>query len=181
MYGAKQNEWERPAMMQTGSNSQKVVAVTMLLVCLAVSILLGVRCYGLYTGTGDLQKMLAQAKDRAAMETLNSISLPPNRKLTVCNNSPADITISAVAAVYWDVQGKLKNFNSAKEQWHTWRLSSGSTQQLNLTQQDGTAWDGSIVFYAMDVNRQGKDLLVSGTSDDLKGGCIQAVSDPAGR
>jgi|SRR5580658_1303855 hypothetical protein len=169
-------------MMESAGSAQKVAAILILLVSLAASVVLAVRWHSLSSEVQAASERLAESRDRAAVATLDSASLPPNRILSVCNNSPEEITVSAVTAFYWDGHGQLKNFNSAKNQWHTWRIGAGTTQALSLTQQNAaTVWDGSVIYYAMELNRQGKDMLLSGTSDDLRNGCISAVSGQGGR
>jgi hypothetical protein len=162
-------------MKESTIGGQKVAAILLMLLSLAVCVLLAVHWTGLEKELQDEREKLAQSNSRSALATLDSVALPPNRTLSVCNNSPGEITISALVAFYWDANGKLRNFNSARNQWHTWPIRAGEREQLSLTQHDSTVWDGSAFFYAIDMNRQGKDLLLSGTSDDLKNGCIPAV------
>lgn len=166
--------------MRESGNSQKIAAILMLLASLAASAVLAVRWRNLHAELQTANEKQAVSTNRAALATFDNVSLPTNRRLTVCNNSLEEATVSAVTAFYWDANGKLKNFNSAKNQWHTWRISAGATQPLSLIEANGAGWDGSVVFYAMDIHRQGKDSLLSGTSEDLKSGCIRAAEGQSG-
>lgn len=150
---------------------QKFGAIVALCLSLAASAALGARWFQLHNEQAEAQSELTKLQNQAALSTLDSVALPPNRALSLCNDSAQDLTVSDVAAVYWDKQGKLANFSSAAEQWHTWRIRAKQPAKLDLT--SGAApWDGSVVFYAADIDGLGKGMLVSGTSDDLKNGCV---------
>jgi hypothetical protein len=154
------------------SGVTKAVAVGLAVISLAVSAMLALHCFRLSSEVKAVTGIVAQSRNRTALATLDGFSLPANRKLQVCNDSGADITISALTAFYTDSHGKLRNFNSATNQWHEWHIPGKSRQQLDLAQNGGTAWDGSVVFYAMDFSRKGKSFMLTGTSDDLSSGCV---------
>lgn len=155
----------------TDSKGQKFGSIVVLLVSLAAFAGLGARWFQLHNEQEEAQSELTRLQNQTALATLDSVVLPPNRALSLCNDSAQDLTVSAVAAVYWDKQGKLANFSSAAEQWHTWRLPAKQPAKLDLT--GGAApWDGSVIFYAADIDGLGKGVLISGTSDDLKNGCV---------
>ena len=167
-------------MTKTQSGAGKVAAVLLTIVSLAASGLLAVRCYRLRDEVNAENQIFVQTRERMALATLDSFSLPPNRSMAVCNKSAKDITISALTTIYVNSQGKLRNFNSAKDQWHTWLIPAGSKQFLDMRKQGISIWDGSVVFYAMDIGREPQSLLVSGTSDNLKSGCISLPENQAG-
>jgi hypothetical protein len=159
----------------------KIAASIVIVVTLGACVVLAIHGQSLRAEVQATTDTVAESQHRAALALIDSGSLPSNRPLSICNNSTEEITVSSVTAVYWDAQGALKNFNSAKHQWHMWRVSAGATEPLNLLESDGTGWDGSVVFYAMDLHRQSKDMLLSGTSDDLKDGCIAVTSETGAR
>jgi hypothetical protein len=167
-------------MIQTQSGIGKAGGILFAILSLVASGLLAVRYYRLRAEVIAQHDMLAWSRNRAALATLDSFSLPPNRKMAVCNHSGEVSAITALTAFYTDSHGKLQIFNSGSNQWHTWAISAGSNQKLNLAKDGATIWDGSVVFYAMDIGhsggQQGKTQLLSGTSDDLVSGCISLPS-----
>ena len=160
-------------MTEPNENIQRLAAILTLLVSLAASLLLAGHWNHLRLEALATQQKLDLLERRTTLATLDSVSLPPNRTLSICNDTAAEIAVSALTAIYWDSSGRLRTFNSAKNQWHTWRIAARTTQPLKLTQQNSSVWDGSAVFYAMDLVQPGRNLLLSGTSDDLRMGCIR--------
>jgi len=158
--------------MTDSGSIQKTVAIAVIIISLAASATLAVRTDTLQADVQKATVTLAESKHKAALAIIDSGSLPPNRGLTICNSWPETATISALTASYWDRQGKLRTFNSAKHEWHTWEVPAGATKSIALAELNGSGWDGSVVFYAMDLSNHGKGTLLSGTSDDLKSGCI---------
>ncbi len=125
--------------------------------------------------------LLELKKSRAATAALNAFALPANRKLAVCNTSEVEASITAVVAFYTDREGVLRNFNSAANQWPAWAVAANATRKIDFASGGSKVWDGSVIFYAMDVTVQGENRLLSGTSDDLKTGCIALYAGRAGR
>lgn len=167
-------------MNNSGHTAGRPIAIILVFLSLIASALLAMRCYRLRTEFNAESETLARTRNSAAMVTLESFSLPPNRKMEVCNNSGEAITISALTASYTDPRGRPLNFNSASNQWHAWSIPAGSRQKLDLTEHGAAVWDGSVIFYAMYIARQGKELMLSGTSDDLRNGCIPLSTKPTG-
>ena len=159
-------------MMETRSSERKIAAISLVILSLTACGLLMAQCYRLRGEAGSAKEALAQSRNRAALTTLDSFSLPLNRKMAVCNETGTGVTISALTAFYIDDDGSLRNYNSASNKWHTWRIAAGSHQMLDDTGQGGTAWNGSALFYAMDLGGPGESALLSGTSEDLSRGCI---------
>ena len=116
---------------------------------------------------------LVETRSRVSSAVSNRLALPPNRRLTVCNGGDVDATISAVTANYIDGKGKPATYNSAGDDGRTWTIAARSRLTLDAMEASGTPWDGSVIFYAMDVVSAGKSQLLAGTSEDLKDGCIR--------
>lgn len=151
-------------------------AVALLVISAAVCAFLGVRLVSLHGREAQAQRRLSEVRGRAALSTLDSMTLPVNRPMAVCNDADRPLTVTAVAATYWDGEGKLQNFSSAAAQWHTWQVGGRESQKLALSGEPDSSWDGSAVFYAMDVSRDGRSALLAGTSDDLRDGCIHTAN-----
>jgi hypothetical protein len=121
---------------------------------------------------------LAQQRSRTATSTLNRLSLPPARALAVCNDSSAELKVAVVTAVYLDPHGSLASQNSASEDWRSWTIPAGSKERFadaGLAQTTG--WDGTAVFYAIDVASGDTQRMFSGTSGDLADGCIHITAE----
>jgi streptogramin lyase len=143
---------------------------------MAASLLLAARAYSLWSDADKANHSLALTRNRSAMATLDSFSLPANQKVEVCNQGDKEITISAVTAFYSDARGKLRNFNSALSQWHAWKIPAASRQVLSLADNGSSVWDGSAVFYSLEIELNGKHEVLTGTSEDLRNGCIVLAS-----
>jgi hypothetical protein len=167
-------------MMPGLSNGGKVLPALLSALSLAASGVLALHFYRLQSDAGAATALVEKVKNHEALATLENFSLPANRIMTVCNNSGRDVTISTLTALYIDPRGQLRNFSSASNQWHTWRVPAGSKQKLDLHDAAQTVWDGSAIFYAMDVSREGKSQLAAGTSEDFTNGCL-AVAPSSGR
>jgi hypothetical protein len=160
-------------MFESKRNDGKAGAIVLIVFSLVALAVLGTRQVQLQDELRDENATLVQSRNRAAAAAFDRLALPPNRKLTVCNQSGKDLTISALTAVYIDKEGRPSTFNSAINQWHAWRIQAGSTEMLGLDDEPGAGWDGSALFYAIEVSGEHGTELLSGTSDDLKGGCIR--------
>jgi hypothetical protein len=167
-------------MIPGRSNGGKLVPALLAVVSLAASGILALQFFRLHAAADTATESVEKLKNHEALATLDSFSLPANRVMTVCNNSGRDAAISALTAFYVDSHGTLRSFSSASNQWHTWRLVAASKQKLDLRDAGRTVWDGSAVFYAMDVDREGKSQLLAGTSEDLRNSCLD-ISPNSGK
>lgn len=148
-------------------------ALALIALALTVIAALAVRCAQLQSYVSTESASLAQLQKRDALAAFDRFTLPPNRKLSVCNESAKEVTISALTAVYIDAHGNPATFNSASDQWRVWKIPAGSTRSLSLASSGSPAWDGSAVFFAMDIGSGNADQLVAGTSADLRSGCLR--------
>ena len=98
--------------------------------------------------------------------------LPENKPLTVCNPSSEPVNIIAIAATYRAADGDLTTFNSTRAGRHSWLIPPGSKESLSLFESGKMQWDGSVIFYTLDTRSKGKAYLLSGTADQLPGGCL---------
>jgi hypothetical protein len=120
----------------------------------------------------NAETALNNARDSAAVATLNNLALPPSRVLSVCNRADEPLRISALAAVYAGKGGDLETFNSARQGWQTWIVPAKREQPMQLNSAQG-GWPGLALFYAMDVeDAGGTDRMFAGTADELTGACI---------
>jgi hypothetical protein len=166
---------------EAGARVGTASAIVLAILALAASGFLVARYVVLREELRRASAALELKKSRAATAALDAFALPANRKLAVCNTSGAEATITAVAAFYTDREGVLRNFNSAASQWPTWTVAANATRKIDFSPRGVQVWDGSVLFYAMDVTVQGQSRLLSGTSDDLKTGCIALAGEKAGR
>ena len=159
-------------MKERGSG--RIGAMSLAAIAGAVAVLLGFRYTQLGAQIRSQSQDFAQARGRGAVAIANRLALPPNRQLAVCNDTPLDATIAAVTSVYIGQSGKPATYSSANERWRTWSIPAGSRLAF-----DAPGWDGSALFYAIDVDNSGTNQLLAGISDDLSGGCIRLREDSA--
>ena len=157
----------------------RTAALTLAALAALTCAVLAVRCLRLQADLGAERRRLDDAKNQTVQATFDRLALPPNQKIAVCNRSGSDITVSALTAVYIDAEGKPETFNSASDRWRTWTVPAGATRNLDAAGDAG--WDGSAVFYAMDTTGGGQERLLTGTSADLKNGCIELASGKTAR
>ena len=84
----------------------------------------------------------------------DAYNLLHNKKVQVCNKSPADVTVHWLSVVYED-GGRLKSFDSQRcEDWAPVVVKNGASRMLTLSStQEGCNWNGSVVFFAMHYSR----------------------------
>lgn len=119
---------------------------------------------------------LAQQHNRAATSALNRLSLPPARPLAVCNDSSLAITIPVLTAVYSGPRGAFVTYNSASDNWRSWNISAGSVEKFAHPGAAAGGWDGSAIFFAVDVVVGDTQRMLAGTSGDLAGGCLHITA-----
>jgi hypothetical protein len=162
-------------------SASRLAPAALLVATCAVCGVLGFRWQSLHAAERDAVAQLQSARSRETLATLDAGSLPPNRSLRLCNDSRETATVTGLGAVYWAPDGSLATFNSGQANWHEWTVAPGKEESLALDGQDGSAWSGPAVFYAMDLEAGSHHTLVAGTSDDLRGGCVRwngSVSQP---
>jgi len=151
-----------------------------ILAAVAVSAMLatGWRLFGLRQELSESRQAASRNEEQATRSILVRTSLPVNRKLQLCNRTNAEVRVIALAASYWAQDGKLKQFNSAEEEWHEWTLGPGETKTMRFEGERGEEWDGSAIFYAAEVQRaDGGKSIIAGTSDSLESGCVAVVKE----
>ncbi|MGA3035609.1 MAG: hypothetical protein ABSD70_20175 [Terracidiphilus sp.] len=159
-------------MKERGIDAGRIGAIALAVLAAGVSVLLGVHYRQLDAELTSQRQVFAQAKNGGAVAIANRLALPPNRRLAVCNDSSSNTTISSVAAVYIGQSGKPEIYSGANEQWRTWSVPARSRLALGATD-----WDGSALFYAMNVSNADKSQLLAGVSDDLRSGCIRLPAE----
>jgi hypothetical protein len=153
------------------------VSATFLGVATLAALTTGSRWWGLRNDLAAAQRASERSRNQATQSILGGFSLPVNRPLRICNQAGAELKIPALAVSYWGRDGRLKQFNSAEQDWHTWTLARGEDKTIRFDGAD--PWDGSTIFYAVEVERAGGGRsLIAGTSDDLKANaCIDIARD----
>ena len=103
---------------------------------------------------GSLEKEKTQlaSSNRALADAYNLLH---NKKVQVCNKSPADVTVHWLSVVYED-GGRLKSFDSQRcEDWAPVVVKNGASRMLTLSStQEGCNWNGSVAFYAFRLVRE---------------------------
>jgi hypothetical protein len=99
----------------------------------------------------EMEKAKLTASNRVLAD---AYGLLHNKKVQVCNKSPADVTVHWVSVVYEDA-GRLKSFDSQRcEDWAPVAVKNGASRMLTLSStQEGCNWNGSVVFFAMHYSR----------------------------
>jgi hypothetical protein len=169
-------------MHKSGQSRARAGAIVLNVFGVAAIALMAARYVQLHGEFAAADHSLAETRSHAALAISNRLALPPNRRLAVCNEGDTDATISALTSNYIDGKGKPVTYNSASGEGHTWKIAAGSRLILEDVEAGAPVWDGSAIFYAIDVVSAGKSRLLAGTSEDLKSGCIQlATGKPADR
>ncbi|HKF47728.1 MAG TPA: hypothetical protein VKB38_10255 [Terracidiphilus sp.] len=148
---------------------ETVCAISLLSLSLPVCAWLAMRQVDLHSQIDNARARLEQERNAAAVTTLNSIALPANAPLSLCNQTRDHAQVTALAGIYSVPNGDFNIFNSARDQWRTWDVPAGARVPLDLRE---SGWNGQALFYAIDVNAGGKRQLLTGTSRDLHGGCV---------
>jgi hypothetical protein len=101
--------------------------------------------------------------------------------MRVCNASAHNVFIRGLAVGYWDARRRLQVFENSHAAQQGWTVAPASEQNLSWNSSGvGTptsSWDGSVVFYFLRIEQEGKEYILSGTWDDANNGCL-AISSP---
>lgn len=134
-----------------------------------------------WTNLVELQEMLhgsiddqTQSLNRLKIDSGNlkqSLSLLQNGRLAVCNQTSDKITIDSLTVTYRD-QNRYRTFNTAFHDYATWEVPAGARLKLALRRGEDVIWDGSVLFYSMNLTYKGNDYLVAGTWSEIQEGCI---------
>jgi len=102
--------------------------------------------------------------------------LPENVPLTVCNQGAQPAELLGVVSSFRDPgTSAMRTFNSSSFGNHSWQLPPHSRQTLRLEQDGATVWDGSTVFFALELRRDGKDSLQTGDASRVSDGCAAVI------
>lgn len=160
-------------MNRKTSSFNAVVAISMALLSLLVAGFLFYSWSQLREENRKENQALLALRSAKLVGTLGAnVVLPENKPLTVCNPSSESVNIVAIAATYRTADGNLETFNSTHAGRHSWLIPPRSRESLTLFESGKTLWDGSVIFYTLDTRSKGKDYLLSGTADQLEGGCL---------
>jgi hypothetical protein len=150
--------------------------VVSLLAALAVAAMLvsGLRFVTLNATLSEARQAQNEATTLSSRAIVDRLSLPANRPLQICNRG-GEGKVTALASFYWTQDGTIEQFNSAQENWFTWPLPAGKTVPMQWTDGSQRLWDGSSIFYAVEVQRGNATQLIAGTSANLDGGGCAAA------
>ncbi len=130
------------------------------------------------TATLNSRTELDRYRAEAVANSLNRPSLAANVPLTVCNNSAEPIDILAVISSFHTAQrAALTTFNSSSGGSHIWHVAPHSTETLRVDEGGRTVWDGSTVFYALEVRSGSRDSLHAGAAKADAQGCVAVIHD----
>lgn len=108
-------------------------------------------------------------------------AIAQNGHMRVCNASAHNVFIRGLAVGYWDAGRRLQVFENSHAAQQGWTVAPASEQKLSWNSSGvGTptsSWDGSVVFYFLRIEQEGKEYILSGTWDDANNGCL-AISSP---
>jgi serine/threonine protein kinase len=110
-------------------------------------------------------------------------AIAQNGHMRVCNTSAHNVFIRELAVGYWDAGRRLQVFENSHSAEQGWTVAPASEQNLSWNSSGAGAptphasWDGSVVFYFLRIEQEGKEYILSGTWDDANKGCL-AVSSP---
>jgi hypothetical protein len=133
--------------------------------------------FALGTASWLTQRHLAAVEAQANMAAqASSLTLAENGRMKVCNTSSRPVEIRQLGVGYWDLKGHLQTFESSHVLRQGWTVASDSEQNLSWTPADSGqhpgGWDGSVLFYFLDIEQQGKQYILSGTWSDVDHGCL---------
>jgi hypothetical protein len=134
-----------------------------------------------WTNLVELQEMLhgsvddqIQSLKRLKVDTgslKQSLSLLQNGWFVVCNQTSEKVTIDSLTVTYRD-QDHYRTFNTAFHDYVTWDVQPGRRLKLSLKRGEDVIWDGSVLFYSMNLTYKGNDYLLAGVWNEVQGDCI---------
>ena len=133
----------------------------------ALAFALGIASWFVQRQIADVQASVGESMKAAKW------TLADNGRMKVCNNSQHQVLIRDLAVGYWDSARKLTVFESSRAQHGGWTVEPESEQNLSSL---AGPWDGSVVFYYLHVEQQGKEYLLSGTWQEVPKGCLAIAS-----
>jgi hypothetical protein len=161
--------------MQRRNGLSAMTANGLLLISALALLAIGSRWMNLRDRLTHAEQDAAAAQDLSTRSLLRGFSLPVNKPLHLCNQTGTEVKVVALSAAYWTTDGKVGEFNSAEHDWHQWQLERGQTETMQLE----NAWDGSAIFYAVEVQKgNGSRTLLTGTPDNSDArGCVTITAD----
>jgi hypothetical protein len=124
-------------------------------------------------GTTDVQLSALSRIPDDANDIRKSLGLLQNGTFQVCNESSDVIKITLLGVTYRDREDKLKTFNKSFYDWEGWDVPRGSRKTFQFKKDGNTVWDGSVLFYAVNLIHKGNEYFVAGPWRDVKDGCLQ--------
>ena len=148
--------------------SDRGFAMILFFACVICCAALGYRVYTLRSEVGEIRKEVLSQNIGSASQTLDDLSLPQNRALTLCNQTDGDAEVRTLAVAYWDDAGRLRTLNALNHGWTPFLLPRGATKGVQLE-----GWPGKYAMYSIEVSAKNKAQLYVGTSETSSGTCIQ--------
>jgi hypothetical protein len=147
-------------------------------VCVGVCVVLLMHASTIRTAMLNSRAELTRYRGEAVANSLNRPLLAANMPLKVCNNSAEPVDVLAVISSFHTAQqAALTTFNSSSGGGHTWHIAPHSTETLHEEEDGQTVWDGSTVFYALEVRSGGRESLQAGAAKVDAQGCVAVMHD----
>jgi serine/threonine protein kinase len=149
------------------------------IVCAVLAFFFGAMSWWTQREIAHLQAITASAADAT------TAAISENGRMKVCNSSTHMVLIRDLAVAYWSPERRLQVFESSAAVRQGWTVSPSSEQSLswNPRQSDATnaagqqpSWDGSVLFYYLRLEQEGKEYMLSGTWDNAGHGCLAIAS-----
>ncbi len=162
--------------MSPGTNRRTAIGLA---VCAAIALaILALRALELQAELHNEMAHLAEQRLAAAASAVNRLSLPPARPLSVCNDTSTQLNVPVVTALYLGPGATFLSYNSASDDWRSWTIPPHSMKRfVDAGAVQRTGWDGSAVFYAIELASGGTPHMFSGTSNDLAKGCLHIAAE----
>jgi hypothetical protein len=119
--------------------------------------------------TDEGAKILEQQFQKAQTEKTSAVerlSLLEQGAFCIQNNSKEPFKITILLATYLKQNGKYATFHSGLHNYPTWEVRPRQKLKLEYVKGGDMIWDGTTLYYAMEVEYKGYKLLVSGTWQD---------------
>jgi len=120
----------------------------------------------------QLEEMTAKL---AALEKTQASAPKPveNGTFKLCNETASPVSIKWLAVTYRDAPDSFKTFNSAFVPQKVWSVPARQDMELQYRNGDRRDWDGSVVFYALELEHQNQMYNVAGAWSALSGDCFR--------
>ena len=147
--------------------------------CAAIAFL-----FGAMSWRTQLEIARTQTRTTAPADSVMA-AIAENSRMKVCNTSAHEVFIRDLAVAYWNAERRLQVFESGHAIQQGWTVAPASEQNLSWNSSGNksgdaashSSWDGSVVFYFLRVEQEGKEYVLSGTWARAGHDCL-TISSP---